>query len=351
MVATLRDVACKAGVSVSTVSRVLNRKSSCKFSEETKERVWAAAQTLGYVPNENARRLAVKSVELQTQFKDAGIGYLLNATPERFSDPFFAKVIKGIDESLTAHGIRASLSASCLDFGSCDEVIHVAKLKQLEGLIVVGGIPDDMMLGLIRTIKSVVWIGDASLSRFQDVDIVGIDYMSGMEEAVRHLVKLGHSEICFVTGESNLETGRLDAYKTCMENAELRYDNRHIQLSEFSVEGGYRAVRRLLERGVRPTAVIAASDAMAIGGIKAFNEDGYSVPRDVSIVGFDDIDVSAYIEPSLTTVRIFKEEIGKAAVKLLMDRLYDNRQLPYKLILPVELVIRKSTTVPQVNFG
>lgn len=346
MVATLRDVASKAGVSVSTVSRVLNRKSDCKFSEATRERVWAAAQALGYVPNENARKLAVKSVALQTQFKDAGVGYILNATPERFSDPFFAKVIKGIDESLAAHGIRASFSASCLDLDSCDELLYVAKMRELAGMIVVGGIPEDMMGGLIRTVKNVVWIGDASLSRFQVVDIVDIDYMSGMEEAIRHLTKLGHSEICLVTGESNPETGRLDAYKACMRNAGLRYDNRHILCSEFTVEGGYRAAKKLLERGLRPTAVIAASDTMAIGVIRAFNERGFRVPQDVSVVGFDDIDVSAYIEPSLTTVRIFKEEIGRAAVKLLMDRMYNNRQFPYKLVVPVELVVRESTATP-----
>lgn len=340
---TLRDVAKAANVSISTASRILNKDTRSKFSVETKERVWNSARLLGYVPNENARKLAMYSEQARFVLPSGGIGYLLNDTPDRFSDPFFARVIKGIDEALSSYGSRAEFAASCLDFGTSAELAHSLAAKGLDSLIVVGGVPDEIMSVVMENIKNVVWIGDSPLIRFEGIDIVSIDYKSAMQLALEHLAGLGHTNVGFITGETRLETGRLDAFKRFVDILGLVSDPRNIQITEFSVQGGYRGVMNLLSSGARPTAVIAASDAMAIGGIKAFSEKGIRVPEDMSVVGFDDIDVSAYVNPPLTTVRVFKEEIGKAAVKLVMERLSGQRQLPVKVILPVKFIVREST--------
>ena len=180
------------------------------------------------------------------------------------------------------------------------------------------------------------------------VDCVMTDEAMGAHIAVEHLVELGHRRIATITGMLDKRTGadRLRAYRTEMQALGLAYRDEYVAYGDFYVDSGHRAMARLLELDEPPTAVVAGSDLMALGAIRAVAEAGRSVPDDVSIVGFDDIQLAGHVHPPLTTLRQDKAGLGAEAGRALMALIDGQTDLPEAVTLPVELIVRGSTTAP-----
>jgi LacI family repressor for deo operon, udp, cdd, tsx, nupC, and nupG len=328
-----------AGVSQSTVSRVLSAApGSGLISDETAQRVRDAARQLGYSPNPIARALRGEHT------------HLIGLVVREIADPFFAGVI----ETLTATARKANygmiLSHAHSDPREGLEMARVLDSRQCDGVVFLGDLRDDQ--AVLRTILSerhpVVALCRGQRVRF--LPTVNCDNRSGVHLLIDHLLGLGHRRIAFIHG------GWIGDIRDRLE-AFLEFKDNHPEGDLFTwlpaktnnSDGGYQAMRSLLDLVPRPTAVMAADDAMAIGALKAAFDSGLTVPDDISITGFDDIGAAQFTIPSLTTVRQPIESMAVATMELMMSQIR-GEDIPegarFIEIMP-ELVIRDSTGVPR----
>lgn len=300
--ATIRDVARDAEVSIATVSRVFN--GNARVNEETRRRVTAAAARLDYWPNGAARSL--------TTNRTHALGILL---PDLFGE-FFSEVIRGIDHAARRERLQTLVSSSHAD---SDELVAAARSMRgrIDGLIVMA--PDTGSVGAIRQITRkfpVVLLNP----RFEveGCGVVAIANLEGAHTVVDHLVKLGHRRIAIIKGPpGNVDAEeRLRGYRKAMREAGLRPQAALEFQGDFTESSGYAAASRILALEPRPTAVFASNDYMAIGLLSALRDAGVEVPRAMAVTGFDDIAISQYLSPALTTVRVDAYELGERAVRL-----------------------------------
>ncbi|HEY0783863.1 MAG TPA: LacI family DNA-binding transcriptional regulator [Thermoanaerobaculia bacterium] len=299
--ATIRDVAAQAGVSVATVSRVLNGKEVVR--EETLRQVRAAAEALRYVPNVAARSLS--SQRTQT------IGIVL---PEVHGE-FFSEVIRGIDLAARREGYHILVSGS---HSNAREMLGVltAMRGRVDGLVVMAPdlaiaslheqLPEDLPLVLLN-------------SHDGDRNAITVDNYGGAREMSRHLTSLGHSRIAFIKGPAaNADArARLSGFRRALRELGVQ-DIRSLEWSgDFTEASGHRAAMEIVARSPRPTAIFAANDSMAVGALAALAEAGVAVPREMSVVGFDDIPIARYVRPPLTTMRIDIADLGRRAFAML----------------------------------
>ena len=330
---TIKDVAKVANVSITTVSRVSN--GSKGVSAKTRRRVLNAIKELGYSPSAMASGLKTRIS------KSIGI-----AVPDTIGD-FYGDVINGIESvakeneynliiSLNHHIIKEELAA-----------VNFFKAKKVDGAILVttSG-DDDYVHSLIDEGYNIVLL-DRDPHGLK-VDTVKIDNFRGGYIATEYLLNLGHSNILFIEGVSYIDSSkeRFNGYKRALKDNKIKFNPDFILNGDFLVDSGYVSVKKYLEKhGLNFTAVFAANDQMAIGAIKSLNDKGISVPDEVSVVGFDDSYISPYVIPSLTTIKQRREEMGKIATELLLDRISyrDTKgKTPRQIIIPVELIKRKS---------
>ncbi|MCL6614128.1 MAG: LacI family transcriptional regulator [Firmicutes bacterium] len=332
MAATIKDVARLAGVSRSTVSRVLNAKS--EVDPETATRVWQAVKELDYHPNTSARALVRQRTDT--------IGVMVADV----TNPFYEKIIKGIEATANAAGLNLAFYNSYEDLAGRRKIILSAlEGSRVDGLIVVGS-----HLGDKSTLLEMAARGLAiSLveRNFADPSIpcVVSDNKTGARLAVEHLLGLGHRRIAFITGNLHYQTAieRLEGYKETLSSHGIPIEDELIAFGDFEHKSGYEAMKQLLALPQRPTAVFASNDMMAIGAMQAIGEAGLSVPGDVAVVGYDDITFASMVYPQLTTIRQPLYEMGALAAQGLIERLRNGHDTePFKKFLPVELVIRKS---------
>jgi LacI family transcriptional regulator len=327
---TMREVAEKAQVSPTTVSHVINN--TRHVSEVVRSRVLAAMHELGYRPNALARSLR--------RGKTFTIGLIL---PDS-ANPFFAEIGRYIEEAAFQSGYNVIL---CNTEGNYyREQIYVDLLikKQVDGLIfVAAGDQSESLRSLLHEEILVVLI-DRQVQGVE-VDVVLSDNLQGGYLATKHLLELGHTRIACVAGPSNVtpSSERVTGYRKALLEANLTLDDRLIMSGNFRVDSGHHIVNGLLDLPRPPTAVFASNDLMAIGAMRAVAQKGLHVPRDFSIVGFDDIELASYTTPSLTTVRQPKMEMGKNAVDLLINRINDGEHSPSLILLNNTLVKRDST--------
>lgn len=327
--ATIRDVAEAANVSIATVSRVLNNKA--RVSEETAQRVWTAAAELDYWPNEAARSLTTHRTHV--------VGVLL---PDLHGE-FFSEVIRGIDQAAREARYQILVSSSHADH---DEVMTAAKSMQgrIDGLIFMASdnglaesvdrIQGRMPLVLVNPRRIVE--GTASLR---------IGNFLGAREAVNHLLQLGHEDIAILKGPTgNIDAEeRLRGYRHALAAADRDPGASREFLGDFQEPSGYRAAAEILGSRKRPTAVFACNDMMAIALISAFGGAGLKVPEDIAVVGFDDIAIARYINPPLTTVRVEAHQLGQRALRRLIAILSgDDANGAAEEVLPATLVVRES---------
>jgi LacI family transcriptional regulator len=318
---TIRDVAQKAGVSIATVSRVLNEKDDVRST--TRERVQAAASELGYSVDSVGRALSSQRTRL------VGVVVGDNAGHRDLSLMFFGKVLAAISRRLGQLGYEPLL------LQDADTGAH-----RFDAAIVIGIDQDDPLVldlagrGLPLVGVDVRCVGD-------NVAFVGSDHAGGVRLALAHLRSLGHSRIAHIAGARNTFAGseRLDAFRSDGPPEE------YVRFGDFSSASGYREACALLALPEPPTAIVAGSDLMALAALQAIWESGRSPGRDVAVVGFDDLEAAALAHPPLTTIRQDRQELGATAAECAIDLLDRPDAVLRTTVLPVELVVRASSSV------
>ena len=331
---TIQDVARAAGVHPGTVSRALNPLLAGRVTAETTRRVEEAAARLGYVPDQLGRSLRTR--------RSFTVGVLV---PD-LGNPVFPPIVRGIEDTLRRAGYEALIANT--DDGPEHEarLIEVLKARRCDGFIIASSRRD------APAIADLVAAGDpvVLVNRLVEsgADSVASDDVAGMTAAVDHLVDLGHTEIAYVSGplELSMTHVRRAAFADAVRAAGLADDGELVETAErYAVEEGQRAFARLLERR-RPTAVIAGNDLIAVGCYAALRSSELRCPADVSVVGFNDMPLSGFLNPPLTTVAIPQYEIGVSAAELVLLRINDAAE-PRARLLPTELVTRGSTAPPR----
>jgi len=327
--ANIKDVARAAGVSVATVSRVFNDSSVVR--EATREHVRGVAARLNFWPNGVARSLITSRAH--------AIGVLL---PDLFGE-FFSEVIRGIDSGARKKGLHLLLSSSHSD---TEELIAALRTMRgrIDGVIVMAPDVDAPSAIQASGVDFPLVLIDPGLVA-QGCDTISIANFDGARAMVRHLQSLGHTRIATITGpQSNIDARqRLEGYRTAMRSKRGAWSEELEIPGDFSEPSGYAAGERLLALDPRPTAVFAANDYMAIGVMGALSDAGLRVPQDIAVTGFDDIAMSRYLNPPLTTVHVDSYRLGERAVeRLLRSPGRRSKGEPLREILPTTLVVRGS---------
>ncbi|TCL76410.1 LacI family transcriptional regulator [Hydrogenispora ethanolica] len=329
--ATIRDVAERAGVSVATVSAVLNQ--SCKVSEKLTARVLAATRELNYRPNRLARALSQKRTHL--------IGCLVPT----IVNPFFPQVVKSVEDIAFENQFGIFV---CNSEGNSGKVRYYQQMlleTQVDGVI----IALSWELARPEVIQpfleaGIPVVGLAGARRSELIDCVVVDDVQGGFDAANHLIELGHTRIGYI-GAQNSETTRLRllGYKKALQAAGLPYDERDIMLgNSFSDAEGYTLAKMLLAREPEISAIFSYNDIMGLGVMSALHDQGIAVPAQLSVIGFDD-SAASYSFPKMSTMEIPKAEMGRIAANVLINRIGGQAAAPRVFELPPRLVVRDST--------
>lgn len=329
MASTIKEVARAAGVSVATVSRVINN--SGPVNDETRRRIQEAAEALNYVPNSAARSLITARTHT--------LGVLL---PDLYGE-FFSEVIRGIDQTARSGEYHLLVSSSHNEQPDIEASLKAMR-GRVDGLIVMSPHVSAAVLtqSLPATLPAVLLNCAVEGKAF---DSVGIDNRGGATSMVRHLQELGHRRIAVIKGTANNfdSKERLEGFRKLMREAGT-YDPELETEGEFTEESGYRGTKRLLGRTDRPTAIFAFNDSMAAGALSALQEAGLRVPEEVSVGGFDDVPMAGYLNPSLTSVRVPIAALGASAMDRLLEAIRkQNRHQRETRTLETTLVVRRST--------
>jgi len=328
--ANIKDVALHAGVSVTTVSHVVN---GTRFVSETaRQRVEEAVRELGYVPSAVARSLKHNTTRT--------FGMII---PNN-SNPYFAEIIRGVEDRCFAAGYNVILCNSNDDPERQASYLRVLAEKRIDGLVLVVTGSDAIARATLGGINMPLVLLDREVSGVSG-DLVEVNHMLGSQMATRHLLELGHPRVACISGPPGLSPSsqRRAGWKDALAQAGVERSDSDLARGDFTARGGYLAMQALLKRRPRPTAVFACNDLMAFGALTAAREAGIAVPQQLSIVGFDDIDLAAFSAPPLTTVAQPKRQIGTVAADLLLERVGNGRTDNRQVILDPELRIRAST--------
>ncbi|MDO5691967.1 MAG: LacI family DNA-binding transcriptional regulator [Pseudomonadota bacterium] len=332
--ATIKDVAQHAGVSITTVSHAIN--GTRHVSASGRERVERAIRELGYVPNAMARGL--KSNTSST------LGMLIpNA-----SNPYFAEIMRVVEERCFSAGYTLVLCYTDDEPSRQSIYLQVLSERRIDGLIVVStSVGSDTALATqLRGLRIPAVLVDREIAH-PGCDLVQTDHWQGGLLAVRHLLSLGHRRIACIGGPPGVMPSdqRIAGWRAALTEAGVAASALPPLLwrGGFTSQGGYEAMHAILRAQPAPTAVFACNDLMAIGAVRAAHECGVGVPEALSVVGFDDIELSAYTSPALTTVSQPKQRIGTLAVDMLLERVAGQRREARKAMLQPELCVRAST--------
>lgn len=328
---TIIDVARVAGVSKTTVSRVVNEDTR-KVSDETVERVMQAITSLGYEHNSVARSLRTDRTNI-----------VMLMIPD-ITNPFWPEVARGIQDAMDKAGYSVVFANIDWNKAREQEFLRIAMRTRVDGILINPiHVSEEQILA--TRIPSVIL---GTRPGFKALDMVGSDTSLAMHKALEYLVRMGHQQIGLLLGSS--ETGsnlsRKNSFYEFFAERDLPVNPEHVVEVTFDNHGGERGMCRLLELAQIPTAVIASNDLIALGALQVANEMGYQVPKDISIMGIDDIYASSLSIPALTTMRKQKYEIGQKAAELLLTRmgLADDVLLaPREIRFPCHLVVRSST--------
>ncbi|MFC3995249.1 LacI family DNA-binding transcriptional regulator [Nocardiopsis sediminis] len=326
------DVAAAAGVSTTTVSHVLSGNRPVRAS--TRAQVEAAIRKLGYRPDPSARSLRIQRTE-----------NVALVVPD-ITNPFFPQLAAGMQDILHPEGYLISVSDAALPVRSLDAVVQHLLDRRMDGIVMAPHFATPMHhtriaesgAKLVRLSGSI----DDGLG-----DIVRSDDTAGVAGVVRHLVERGYRRIAFINGEVTAEPGRLRiaGYRRGLSEAGLDYDEDLVKTETFTRDGGMNGAQSLLRRGARqPDAIVCANDLIAVGAMDALRRRGLSIPGDIALTGYDDIEAAALLSPSLTTVHNPAREIGRSCARLLLDRLADGYDGPPRdVVLPNRLIPRESS--------
>jgi LacI family transcriptional regulator len=341
--ATLKEIADQVGVSISTVSRVLNNDTSRSVGVQTREKILDVAQALDYKPNSWAQKLVKGSRE--ENLKSGKIGCIIAVPYAQFSYPYFTEILRGIESALLKRNSALSFVHTINELRDPEVLKNFIVETKLDGIFLVGSIDPALYKIIKENLKIVVGIdvNDAT------IPTVSTDRQRASMGAVEHLISKGHKKIGFIggvglSGDITKEK-RFRGYKDAHMNAGLEINPNWVINAEWQIETCYKLMGKFLDeqRDDLPTAIFVASDVMAISAIRAAAEKGLKIPGDLAIFGFDNIETSKYTVPSLSTIHIPKIEMGETAANVLLDYMEDKYKLPMKILLPYQLCIRQST--------
>jgi len=341
-VTTLKDVAQHVGVSISTVSRVVNNEATRSVNPETRRKIWDAVTELGYQPNKWARQL-VKGGQAAPSAATR-VGCIVAVTQNKYNHPYFSGILEGIEKGLVDNGYELTYVQTGDDLRNPALLHRILHENAADGLILVEGLEPETYETLRRSVPYLVGVdvSDPGIPR------VTYDRVEAAKAAVRHLLEQGHKRIAFIGGpglsQDVEKEKRYRGYREALREAELDVRPEWVLNSNWDVEASYQLTKELLQSDKeKPTAIFAASDMMAISAMRAANECGLRIPDDIAFVGLDNIELSAYSSPPLTTVHIPKFEIGSIAAKTLIDYIQGKYPIPVKISVPFELKIRQSS--------
>lgn len=326
---TIRDVAHHAGVSHQTVSRVINDNE--RVSPETRARVEAAIDELGYRPNAMARSMA------------RGRSGVLACIAPNLTDYTFASMIDGAEREARQLGYFL-LSASAPDEETFAALVdELVTSRRAEGMIIINPYQDGRFHHLPPN-HPIVFAG--ARPRAEATNSVALDDENAGRLATQHLLDLGHRQIGCITGpmSEDCSQDRSDGYQLALAEAAINFDPAYVIEGDWSARSGYDALMQLAQKGLVPKAIFAQNDQMAVGALRAARDLGLQVPEQLSVIGIDDIPLAAYFEPPLTTFQQDFVTLGREAVRLLIDGIEKPDAPRRQLRLPAQLVLRQSTT-------
>jgi len=334
----IREVAKRARVSIATVSRTLNKPSA--VDPETAERVRRAVDELRYYPDRQARALV------------SGRSHILGLIVSDITNPFFPELVKGFEDAALHRGYEIMLSSTDYDPVRMAQCVRRMIEWKVEGVAIMTSEMDQPLIDqLVRRKVPTVFLDVGAVHTL--ISNILVDYAAGIDEAVRHLLALGHSRIGFISGPIRLKSAsiRRSAFLDCLERAGLLEDVELVREGDHTIDGGLEAMTKLLEVAGPPTAVLASNDLTAIGAMRAVRRIGWSVPDDVSVVGFDDIRFASFTEPPLTTVALSRRELAEKAIHALLDAVGRGEQasLGTECVITPSLVVRYSTAAPRTS--
>jgi LacI family transcriptional regulator len=331
--ATLRDVAAAAKVHPATASRALNPQTRLLVSEDTAKRVAAAAARLGYRPNPVARSLRTR--------RSHTVGVLI---PD-LNNPLFPPIVRGLEDKLAAAGYVALIGNTDADPNRERLLFEQMRARHVDGFVLATATLHDQILAEAAEAETPVVLMNR-LSQDYGFPSVSVDNEQGARMAITHLARFGHTRIAHIAGPQEASTGvsRLRGFREAMTQHGLAADENLIAYAaKYTVEEGIRCCRELLARGGSFTAIAAANDMLAVGCYAAFEEAGLDCPKELSLIGFNDMPFIDRLRPPLTTVRFPHYQLGTEAAQLLLERIGGGQGPVKVLYLAPELVVRGST--------
>lgn len=323
---TLKQIAKAAGVSVNTVSRALNGKPD--VNENTRQRVLEVAKRLGYVPNRSALSLKHQKTHI--------VGVII----EDNANPFWAEVLKGVESAAKVQGYHVILVNTSRNYQDEVEGIQMLLERRVDGILIAPNQEKYDDLIELKNLGVPFVIMGRHIKEFESLSIpmVYSDEVKGGYMATKHLIERGCERIAFIGAQpyNTASIERCEGYKKALKEAGIEIDEDLVKTGGIEIDGGYKSVMGLLENEIRFDGIFAYNDLMAFGVLKALKEAKMKVPDDVKVIGYDDIPYSSIITPTLTTMRIKKQMMGRAAFRILFES--ENR-----VILTTELVVRESS--------
>lgn len=325
---TIKDIARLANVSQSTVSKVLNDRPD--VGADTKRNVLKIVEHHNFVPNATGKAL-------KRRFTD-NIGVIFRRDDNPLSNPFFSRVLEGIEAEIAFNDNNLVLYS--MPEHKKPELPRMVRERQVDGIILVGAMNQELVRKLRKANVPLILID--TRTSVTDCPQVLIDNENGAFRATKYLIERGHRRIGFISGELSIPsfTQRLNGYKKALKHYDIPVRDELIKTGGF--EAGYSLTKALLQTPEIPTAIFAAYDINALYGYRAIHEFNLKIPDDISIVGFDDIDLAKMAIPPLTTMRVYKEELGSVAVRNLRELIYHEAKIPETTVIPVKLVERNS---------
>lgn len=334
MAANLKDIAREAGVSVTTASRALNGYSD--VAEETRRKIERVAEALGYEPNTTARNLQRRRTDT--------IGLILPLSTElRFSDPFFSHFLTGVVEETASRAYNLNVSTSSHEVEH-QTYLRLIRSRRFDGFIVVRTMREDVRINLLRE-HDIPFVAFGRTENDNDFHLVDDDGYAAMRLIVDHLASLGHKRFACVSEPLYLTKAyhRVQGFIDGLRAHNLPVNDDMIIETLFRQPSGQAAAAQLLDRPVPPTAIVAVNDLLAIGAVAEAQERGLRVGHDVSITGYDDILLSRYVTPPLTTIHQSARHMGKMVSKMLLQLINHEPIEEKQIILSSTLVVRQSS--------
>ena len=329
----IRTVAALAKVSIATVSRTIN--GSPAVSDRLMKRVWQAIEQLNYFPNTHARSLV------------SGRSRILGIIVENITNPFFPELIQNFEEIAVAHGYEILVSSSNSDPAILTNCVRRMLERKVEGVAVMTFGEEEPVLDQLTHRDIPMVLAEFRLDDPKTSTIL-LDYTTGVRAAVNHLMGLGHRKIGFLAGPHKLHSAitRENDFRTAMRDAGLQVDPAWVIECDHTLRGGVAGFERLRALGSQPTAVLCSNDMTAIGVLRAAYMGGLRVPQDLSVIGLDDIDFAEFTLPPLTTIRLSRADLARAAFDALRSQTDGSVKIQREFLVSTSLVVRGSTGAP-----